>query len=432
MVGRAFAAAALFFVAPFALASATAPGQLDATFSGDGWLYSRQLYRSTDQRPAPRGVQDLAIQADGRIIVVGALDWNGQRRFGAYRFLADGSIDRSFATGGWVVTNVGDDTGEAHTVAVQRDGKIVLGGTTICPQLRTCIVLVRYLSSGALDASFGAGGIARTVRPHYGSRGHAALDLAIQPDGRIVALVRNNIQKFVVARYLPDGRLDRSFSRDGFAEVGLRRDVTANGLALQQGGRIVVVGSSERVGVTSSDFTIARLRANGTLDRGFSGSGIRRVDFQRREDAAYGVAVQRNGRIVIVGVSTTSVKPGHSRIALVRLRSDGRVDTAFGRRLTRPLSGGAGYGVAVQRDGRLVVAGIAYRDPSHRQTSRWLVLRYLGNGRLDRTFGSGGLAVYDFGTGDDYASSVGVQPDGKIVTGGQIYMDIGLARYLPR
>jgi hypothetical protein len=60
------------------------------------------------------------------------------------------------------------------------------------------------------------------------------------------------------------------------------------------------------------------------------------------------------------------------------------------------------------------------------------VLRYLGNGRLDRTFGSGGLAVYDFGTGDDYASSVGLQADGKIVTGGQIYMDIGLARYLPR
>ena len=432
MVGRALALAAIFFAAPFAFASATAPGQLDATFSADGWLYSRQLYRSSDLRPAPRGVQDLAVQADGRIIAVGALDWNGRRHFGAYRFLADGSIDRSFATGGWLVTEVGDNTGEAHTVAVQRDGKIVIGGTTICPQLRTCIVLVRYLPSGALDASFGAGGIARTVRPHYGSRGYAALDVAIQPDGRIVALVRNNIQKFVVARYLPDGRLDRSFSRDGFAEVGLRRDVTANGLALQGGGRIVVVGSSERVGVTSTDFTITRLRANGTLDRGFSGSGIRRVDFQRREDTAYGVAVQRNGRIVLVGVSTTSVKPGHSRIALVRLRSNGSVDTAFGRRLTRPLSGGAGHAVAVQGDGRIVVAGIAYRDPWHRQTSRWLVLRYLGDGRLDRTFGNGGLAVYDFGTGDDSASSVALQPDGKIVTGGQIYVDVGLARYLPR
>lgn len=189
MVSRALAAAALFLLAPVALASATAAGQLDATFSGDGWFYSRQFFRYFDQRPSPRGVQDLAIQADGKIVAVGALDWNGRRHFGAYRFTADGNLDRSFASNGWVVTDVGDDTGETHTVAVQRDGKIVLGGTTICPQLRTCIVLVRYLPSGALDGSFGDGGIARTVRPHYGSRGYAALDVAIQPDGRIVALV---------------------------------------------------------------------------------------------------------------------------------------------------------------------------------------------------------------------------------------------------
>lgn len=432
MVARAFVATALFLVTPIALASATAPGQLDPMFSGDGWFYSRQFFRYFDQHPAPRGVQDLALQADGKILAVGALDWDGRRRFGAYRFTADGQLDRSFGSGGWVVTDVGDDTGEAHTVAVQRDGKIVLGGTTICPQLRTCIVLARYLPNGSLDSTFGDGGIARTVRPHYGSRGFAARKLAIQPDGRIVALVGNGIQKFVVGRYLSDGRLDRSFSRDGFAEVGLGRELTAYGLALQRGGRVLVVGTSERVGVTSSDFTIARLTVNGRLDRSFSGNGVLRVDFRRREDAAAEVAVQENGRIVVAGVSTTSVKPGHSRIAIVRLRPNGGVDAAFGRRLTRPLSGGAAYGVAVQRDGRVVVAGIAYRDPWRHQTSRWLVARYLDSGRLDPTFGRGGLAIYDFGTGDDYASALALQPDGRIVAGGQIYMDFGLARYLPR
>jgi hypothetical protein len=114
---------------------------------------------------------------------------------------------------------------------------------------------------------------------------------------------------------------------------------------------------------------------------------------------------------------------------MVRLNPNGTVDRGFGRRLTRPASGGAGYDVLVQPDRRIVVAGIAYRDPWHRQTSRWLVVRYLGNGRLDRTFGKGGFLIGDFGTGDDLARSLLMQPDGKLVVGGQIYADHGIARY---
>jgi uncharacterized delta-60 repeat protein len=226
--------------------------------------------------------------------------------------------------------------------------------------------------------------------------------------------------------------LDKTYSRDGFAIAGTDREIGGFGLALQRDGKALVVGVSEHVGVTSSDFVIARFRRDGRLDRSFSQDGFQRLDFRRRDDAAVAVDVQRDGRIVVAGASTIDVKPAHKRIALVRLNYNGSVDRRFGARMTRPASGGTASAVLVRPDGRIVVTGVAYRDPWGEQTTRWLVVGYRANGRLDRSFGDQGFVLANFGTGDDSASSILAQPDGRLVVGGQIYMDDGLARYLPR
>jgi uncharacterized delta-60 repeat protein len=401
-------------------------GDLDPTFSGDGWFYSRQFFPA-GQEYAPGGVEDLALQADGKIVATGELDGHYTWVFGAYRFTADGELDRSFGDGGWVDTKVGiDDYGSAHTVEVQRDGKIVLGGNSICPGLRPCAVLVRYLPNGALDGTFGKGGIVRTISRFRMPR---AMSLDIQPDGKIVVLAGSVLGKFVVGRYLPDGRVDKSFSRDGFAIATMREEVSARAFALQRDGKVIVVGFNERLGLTGQDFVIARFRRNGALDRSFGRGGFQTVDFRRREDGALAVAVQRDGRIIVAGSSTVDVKPANLRIALVRLSRNGAIDGRFGRRLTRPATGGRAHGVLVQPDGRIVVAGVAYRDPWGHETTRWLVVRYLANGRLDHSFGQRGFVIANFGTGDDSASSLQMQRDGKLVVGGQIYMDQGIARY---
>jgi uncharacterized delta-60 repeat protein len=421
-------AAALVILVVAGVASASGGGRLDPTFSGDGFFYSRQFFPN-GQEYRPGGVEDLALQADGKILAAGELEVSYGWAFGAYRFTAGGDLDRSFGEGGWVDTDVGEDFGWAHAVEVQRDGKIVVAGEAICPGLNKCGVLVRYLPNGALDPSFGKGGIVRTVTRN---RLFSAGDLALQSDGKLLVLARNLVQKFVLARYQPDGRIDRSYSGDGFAIAGTDREIGANAIALQRDDKALVVGVSERVGRTSSDFVIARFRRNGRLDRSFSRDGLRRVDFRRREDAASAVDVQRDGRVIVAGASTVEVKPAHKRIALVRLNRNGTVDRRFGTRLTRPLSGGTASDVLVRPNGRIVVAGVAYRDPWGEQTTRWLLVGYLANGRLDRSFGDHGFVVANFGTGDDSASSILAQPDGKLVVGGQIYMDDGLARYLPR
>jgi uncharacterized delta-60 repeat protein len=234
-------------LAPSAAAS---PGDLDGSFSGDGWLRTLEV-RSADNNYLPRGAEDVAVQRDGRIVAVGELiDGRSNWYFGAFRYLPSGELDPSFGSGGWVDTDLGSFD-FPHAVALQPDGGIVVAGEGDCPYT-SCFVLARYRPDGSLDPGFGEGGIART--PFGLVRAARAFDVSIAADGRIVAA--GFVQKggdaqdsshFAVARYLPDGRLDPSFSCDGRATVdfGYGNGV-AYAVAHQRGGRIVVAGQGTR------------------------------------------------------------------------------------------------------------------------------------------------------------------------------------------
>ena len=243
--------------------SATAaPGDLDTTFAGRGWLLTRQFFPNYDQEYQPKGAEDMARQADGKIVLTGEFqDGQSHWYFGAYRVTADGGLDRSFGEGGWVDTKVGGFD-FPHAVAIQRDGKILLAGQSD-RDLRPCAVLIRYLPSGALDRTFGGTGVV-TVG---GRRIMGANDVAVQPDGKIVVLGWqftgdrwHDYTLFAVARFLPNGRLDRSFSRDGIAHIGLRVGQSPTALALQANGKILVAGVGDGEEPNTSYFEVARLR----------------------------------------------------------------------------------------------------------------------------------------------------------------------------
>ena len=313
------------------------------------------------------------MQPDGRLVAVGELlDGTSHWYLGAFRYLPNGELDTSFGQGGWVDTNFGDFE-FPHAVAVQPDGGIVVAGEGDC-QYAMC---------------------------------------------------------FVLARYRPDGSLDTSFSRDGRATVdfGYGNDV-AYAVATQRGGRVVVAGQGTRNRYrTEDDFALARFRGNGRLDRGFSGDGKRTVNFGgRRFDVAYGLAVR--GRSILATGSTVVAPERAPAVALVRLGLGGGLARSFGRRRVVPSPGGGiGRAVAVQPDGRILVAGRAYSDSSQ-DASDWALLRYRRSGLLDRSFGGDGIVVTDFGTGEDSARALAVR-DGRILVAGSIYSSQGLARYLP-
>ncbi|WP_369251286.1 calcium-binding protein [Streptomyces sp. R41] len=398
--------------------AAAAPGDLDTSFSGDG----RVLTSFADDDHA----NDVAVQSDGKIVSVGAsADYSVfESDFALARHNADGTLDTSFGGDGTVTTAINNmnpdfQWSEAHAVALQPDGKIVVVGGSWKGYENCCwFTVARYNTNGTLDTSFG-GGDGR-VFTDFGAP-QEAMDVAVQPsDGKIVAVGYGGAG-VALARYNDDGTPDQTFGGgDGMVTNDPAPELPEEGgdaraLALQPDGKIVVGGE---VGTTRFDFVLLRYNANGTLDTSFSGDGIERTDFGDYESVE-GLTVQPDGRIVAAGGSS-------GRFALARYNVNGSLDTTFGNAGRVLTSGGGGaQDVVLQPDGRIVVAG------SNGPGGDFAVLRYNTNGSPDGGFGTGGLATTDFG-GSDQARGIALQPDGKIVAAGQggPNSDFALARYL--
>ncbi|HEU5064902.1 MAG TPA: hypothetical protein VFT86_03315 [Gaiellaceae bacterium] len=131
-------------------------------------------------------------------------------------------------------------------------------------------------------------------------------------------------------------------------------------------------------------------------------------------------------------MSAVGFRRDDPRIAVLRLTKSGRLDRRFGKRLLRPGShGGYAQAILVDREGAVLVGGLAY-DDSALDAAAWALARFLPSGALDRGFGRSGIVLSDFGTGADWIGALAEQRDGKIVAGGEVYGDQALARYLPR
>ena len=421
-----------------ALPAAAAPGALDPSFSGNGWVRTYDVLGS--RQFFPKGAEDIAVQPDGKILAVSELqDAQSHWWYGVYRWLPTGDLDRSFGSGGWVATDLGAFP-MPHAVALQADGKILVGGQIECPNGQLCFGIVRYNPNGSIDGSFGTSGVARATFPRWRCACEIR-DLAVQRNGRIVAvgwlLKGGDAQDdmlLAAARFLPNGRLDPSFSGDGRVSFDFGYgDDFGSSVAVQRDGRIVIGGVAAFRYRTENDFAVVRLRANGKLDHSFARDGVKSVNFRgHRYDDAYGVALQPDGRIVAAGLSAVGFRREDPRVAVLRLNRNGSLDRRFGKRLLKPgAHGGYAQAVLVDPAGGILVGGLSY-DSSELDGSAWALVRYRSNGTLDRSYGRGGIVIGDFGTGADWIGALAAQRDGRIIAGGEVYRDQALARYLAR
>lgn len=325
-----------------------APGDLDPTFSGDGKVLTGF---ADDDRAG-----DVAVQSDGKIVSVGAsADYSVvESRFALTRHNADGTPDAGFGGDGTVTTPINNmdpdlQWSEANALALQPDGKIVVVGSSWRGYENCCwFTVARYNTDGTLDSGFGGG----DGRVFTDFEVRTRLDVAVQPDGKIVAAGFGG-GGVALARYNADGSPDTGFGGgDGQVSSDPAPELPEEGgdgraLVLQSDGRIVVGG---QVGTTRFDFVLLRYTTNGTLDTSFSGDGIERTDFGDYESVE-GLAMQPDGKIVAAGGSGGS-------FALARYTANGTLDTSFdgdGRVLT---PGGGAADVKLQpSDGRIVVAG---------------------------------------------------------------------------
>ena len=416
--------------------SLLADAELDATFGDDGKIIT--------DLGGFESANAVAIQKDGKIVAAGSSFIGGSFDFAVARYNTDGSLDVTFnPTGnlpGTVTTGFGllsTDIGNA--VAIQKDGKIVaVGFSTV--EGTADFAIARYNTDGSLDPSFGIGGLVTTgfglLSTDSGS------SVAIQKDGKIVVAGISNVGgdfDFAVARYDTDGSLDVTFnptgSLPGTVTTEFGGDDRGEAVDIQKDGKIVVAGRSE-TGGGFSDFVVARYNTDGNLDVTFNPTGslpgtVTTNFGGTSDDRGRAVALQKDGKIVVAGQSNVG---GDNDFAVARYNTDGSLDTNFGtggKVTTNFGDNDLGDAVAIQKDGKIVVAG----QSNAGGTIDFAVARYNADGSLDITFNPTGslpgTVITSFDGEDDIATAVVIQKDGKIVVVGESNEEnFAVARYV--
>jgi uncharacterized delta-60 repeat protein len=338
-------------------------------------------------------VYSIAIQSDGKIICGGFFTtFNGVTVNGIVRLNSDGTRDTSFTTN----TGTGFN-GTVESIAIQSDGKIVLGGSFTSFNGTTVNYIVRLNSDGTRETAFTANtgtGFNNVVR-----------SLAIQSDGKIICgglfATFNGTTVNRIVRLNSDGTRDTSFTTN----TGTGFDSNVFSIAIQADGKIILGGGFTTFNGTTVNY-ILRLNSDGTRDTAFTantGTGF--------NSSVNSIAIQSDGKIVIGGGFTTfnSVTVN----GIVRLNSDGTRDTIF------TTNTGTGfdyfdvdyrevYPIAIQSDGKIICGGFF---TTFNETTINRIVRLNSDGTRDTTI--------SISTGfDSDVNSIAIQSDGKIVCGG--------------
>jgi uncharacterized delta-60 repeat protein len=325
---------------------------------------------------------------------------------------APGDLDPTFGNGGMVITGgVSLQLYTAWAMAIQSDGKIVVVGEGATPSfgLSWDFAVVRYNPDGSLDSSFGGTGIVITpVSINYDQ----ATSVAIQSDGKIV-VAGASYSSFGVVRYNTDGSLDTSFNGTGKVITSVGSFGGADSVAIQADAKIVVAGRSWDG--STSGFALVRYNSDGSLDTTFNGTGI----VVTPGGGAGSVAIESDGKIIVAGSSGNG---SNAAFTLVRYNADGTLDTSFngtGKVITSIGNSGSGASdLAIQIDGKIVAAGYSLTAPDNWTTADFALVRYNPDGSLDTSFGGTGKILIPDSNSGDYADSVAIQPNGKIVVAG--------------
>ncbi|WP_254173281.1 DUF4347 domain-containing protein [Planktothrix pseudagardhii] len=283
------------------------------------------------------------------------------------------------------------------------------------------IALVRYNSNGSLDTTFSGDGKLTT---DLGGE-EFGNSMVLQPDGKIVVVGRLGYPNFnfdiAVVRYNSNGSLDTTFSGDGKLTTDLGGYESGESVALQSDGKIIVGGSNQ----------LLRYNSNGTLDTTFGENGIKTFPVNWEVDGYNGIsiAVQADGKIVVAGGIFDAVL---ENFVVARLNSNGSLDTTFSDDgiVTTDLGDEFEWssGLVLQPDGKIVLAGNT-GDGTFRHPADFAVVRYNSNGSLDTTFSGDGKVTTDLGSWYDFGQSVELQPDGKIVVAGDSDSNFAVVRY---
>jgi uncharacterized delta-60 repeat protein len=421
----------------FAVVRYNANGTLDTTFGSNG-VQLVPLFANGPSRDDT--IASAALQADGKMVLVGATYPNpgGLIQVGVVRLNANGSLDTSFDTDGYVQIDASqlelgaNQSSSASSVAVQADGKLVIAANiSNRSDNNSHAAVIRLTPTGGLDATFGSNGI---VAFQLESNGFTtAANALLQADGNIVVVgdasrdITGTYRSDIIAFRLlgPNGNLDSTFNGGNLltlAPTTLERSIAQNfdaigNATLQADGKIVIVGSASDYAYSFADAFALRLNSNGTLDNTFGGNGVVLTDVNGGDDTARDVVVQKNGKIAVVGSADQASSTNNDSLIL-RYAADGSLDPTWNSTGKLTIDSGLSpgeqaYSVALQADGKLLVA--AADGAANFNDQNFYSLRLLGDpattvslSTATATINEGGAGTFTIARGSETTGALTV------------------------
>jgi len=399
------------------------PGSLDEIFGGDGKI-TTSIGNYHDIARA------IAIQEDGKLVVGGYMSNSPGFDFALVRYNPDGTLDNSFDMDGKVTIDFNNSSDNAEAIVIQPDGKILIAGSSSISAFS--FALARCNTDGSLDNSFGTGGLVTTIFSIEDDDNVHGITL--QDDGKILVAGEANFNgpnhtgDFAIARYNQDGSLDNSFGTGGKIITDFfGYSDRADGIAVEADGKIIVAGTSGDGNSNGFDFAMVRYNSDGSFDNSFGNGGKVITDYYGNYEGARSIVIQPDGKIILGGSAYTAYGMD---FALARYTSDGNLDTSFdddGKVTSSFLNQYPdwGHSVVLQEDGKIILTG---SFGSTGDVDKFGMVRYNTDGSHDIEFGFLGFTVADFGGSDEMAYSAAIQSDKKIVLAG--HSDVGTSNFV--
>ncbi len=377
-------------------------GSLDQTFGTNGTALAEGNYSA-------KGVK---IQADGKIVTCGSKSDANGTDFCVARFNADGQLDNTFDADGIAIIDFSGKTDEAFDLAIQTDGKILVVGSAILTN-NNDIAMIRLNADGSLDNAFGTGG--KVTTNISGTSNDAASKVAIQADGKMVIIGSGGTDLFnanVVARYNADGSLDNTFDIDGklvgisFAPVSIN---TLSDIKILADGKFIISGSS------SNQPAIGKLNTDGSFDIAFNTTGKLVINETVFGGNICLIALQTDGKILVSYGSGTTSELKLLRLESTGTM-DASFGTAGKASINIGANNDYAKAITALGNGKIIISGSTYANSSN---TDFFVARLTSNGELDNTFGTNGFTTTSVAPVEgDRAESMVIQSDGKIIVAG--------------
>jgi uncharacterized delta-60 repeat protein len=303
----------------FAMVKFQSNGLLDSSFNFNGLL----TFKVGTENDRSYG---LSIQSDGKYLICGYAANGTDGDFAIARVNINGSLDSSFSSDGIAIVSIGSKRDIAYALAVQGDGKILLGGASTT-DFGTSIGIARFNSDGTLDTSFNKNG--KLISSLNTESLNEAYSILVQTDNKIIIGGFSGDASsgdFLIARYLNNGKLDTSFNKQGFivSDFGSSNSF-ASTIALQGDGKILVCGTSLQC--SKYDMVLARYNINGSPDINFGSQGKTLAFISNSYNEAKSLIIQPDGKIIVAGDIEVGTK---DQFGLIRIKPNGIVDSTFG------------------------------------------------------------------------------------------------------